>query len=250
MRKDIKYFLKKVRTIGCLIFTLCCFLCSCQNNQKVAGINEPVNNENVIIEIKDLFIDFEQTYIVVEVKLSEHGDVYDGELAQVFIDITGEAGYSYSCIGYNESSKSQMYLVSINSNKPPKGKIKLTVLDYRSASNPMRDIVNAEWSFSIDSNDANSLLDSLNVNDSMISEIKIFDEAIVIIPSTTDIIDELRTCEIKLYDENGELIEQTYNSFSNQKCNLSFGFIIPAANINQRKVSSIVIEQNEYHFES
>lgn len=235
---------KVIKALVCCVLTSAIiFLCSC-DNRDVSDLNTPIVHENISISLLELFGDEENTYIVAEVKLSESDSVYEGKIAETIItgDITGS--YSTNCIGYDDNKKTQIYLIHINSSV--KCKVEIDFRNYRSSSNPMNLIVEANWTFSVDLSKQNSLIRTVNVNDDIISHIKIFEKGIIIIPAQEYAIEDLSNCKIEIKDEFDSSVSLLANSLSADKCYLSFGCILLNTSSNNGNINKLTIDEKEY----
>ncbi len=228
--------------VCCIITSAIIFLCSC-NNGEVSGLNTPIVHENISISLLDLFGDEENTYIVAEVKLSEHDSVYEGKIAETIItgDLTGS--YSVNCIGYDDDKMTQIYLIHINSSV--KSKVEIDFRNYRSLSDPMNLIVEASWMFSVDLSKQNFLINTVDVNDDMISHVKIFNEGIIIVPAQEYTVGELSKCKIEIKDQFDSPVSLLANSLSIDKCYFSFGCILLDPSSNNGNINKLTIDEKE-----
>lgn len=236
--------MKGIKALVCCVLTAAIiFLCSC-DNREVPDWNTPIVHENISISLLDLFGDEENTYIVVEVKLSESDSVYEGKIAETIItgDITGS--YSTNCIGYDDNTKTQIYLIHIYSSM--KCKVEVDFRNYRSLSNPMNLIIEANWTFSVDLRKQKSLLKTVVANDDIISHIKIFKKGIIIVPAQGYTIEDLSNCKIEIKDQFDRLVSPLANSLSTDKCYLSFGCILLDTSSNHSDINKLTIDEKEY----
>ena len=236
--------IKKIRAlVCCVLISTVIFLCSCEQSV-VSDFNTPIEHENISISLLNLFGDEENTYIVAEVKLSENDSVYEGKIAETIItgDITGS--YSTNCIGYNESQKTQIYLIHINSST--KSKIEIDFRNYRSLTNPMNMIVEANWTFSVDLSKQNPLINTVNVNDDIISKIEIFENGIIIVPAQEYTIEDLSNCKIEIKDQFDGSVSLLANSLEMDKCYLSFGCILLDTSTSNGEINTLTIDEKEY----
>lgn len=235
-----KKILSGVLCVACLL--LVCLLCaSCSSEKETIGLHKPVVVENISVEVVDFFGDTENTYFVVNLLLSEHDSVYDGQLSSVIVNTKTQGGYSFYCVGRDEIEHTQTYLIHINA--PAKGKIELTFKNYRSTTNPMNRIVDGEWLFTIDSKEMKSPNETITIEDKALRHIKLFDNAIIILPSTSITFEELRSYKISAFDEMGEEISVTVNSMLENSCYFNFAFLMFE---NQNDLEKISINNIDY----
>lgn len=226
--------LNGVLCFACLL--LVGLLCvSCASEKETAGLHKPIVVENVSVEVVDFFGDSENTYFVVKLLLSEHDSVYDGKLSDMIVSTEMQGGYSFYCVGHDEIGHTQTYLVHINA--PAKGKIGLTFGDYRSIDNPMNRIVDGKWMFSIDSQDMKYLNKTLTIEDETLKSISLFDNAIIIHPSTSINLEEFKSYKVAAFDVMGKEIPAVVNSMSEDYCYFHFAFIMLEKQDDLKKIS-------------
>lgn len=241
MRKKI---LCCVLCLACLLL-VCLSLASCESEEKTTGLHKPIVVDNVSVEIIDFFGDSGNTYFVVNLLLSEHDSVYDGQLSSVMINTEMQGGYSFYCVRRDEIEHTQTYLIHINA--PAKGEIELTFNNYRSIINPMNRIVDGEWLFSIDSKEMNNLNETITIEDKTLKHIKLFDNAIIILPSTSINFEEFKSYKVLAYNAIGEEIPAVVNSMSENNCYFSFVFLRFEK---QDEVEKITINNIDYFIDS
>lgn len=242
MRKKI------LRCAFCCVFlpAVCWMLWSCESQRTRAGSHEPVAVENVSVEIVDFFGDAENTYVVAELLLSEHDSVYDGQLSSLIVDAAKmQGGYSFNCVGRDEIEHTQTYLICIGARA--KGEIGLTFINYRSVIDPMNRIVEGEWLFSIDSKEMTSLNETITIEDKTLNHIKLFDNAIIILPSTNISLEEFRAYKVSAFDTRGEEIPTVVNSMLENNCYFNFAFLMFE---NQNDLEKISINNIDYFIDS
>ena len=235
---------KAIEAVVCVVLISATIsLCSCEN-KVVSDLNTPIEHENISISLLSLFGDEENTYIVAEVKLSENDSVHEGKIDETIITGRLSGGYSTNCIGYDDSKKTQIYLVHINSSG--KCKTKIDFMNYRSLSNPMNLIVKANWTFTVDLRKQNPLVNTVYVNDDVISQIKVFEDGIIIVPAQEHTIEDLSNYKIEIKDQFDNSASLLANSLSMDKCYLSFGCILLDNSSNHSDINKLIIDEKEY----
>jgi len=217
--------------------------CSC-GKEKLPGLNTPVTHENISISLTDVFGDDDHTYIVAEAVLSEYESVYDGKIAEIIVSGDGTGGYSWHCIGWDEEKSTQNYLICINSSD--KSERKIEVRDFRSVSNPMNKLADALWVFSVDTALAKPLVQTIEVHDEILSEIKVYERALILIPSEEITAEELSSYGIAVKDGSGQESVLKANSLMAERCYFSFGCLLFEDSSDLDKSKTLVIGEKEY----
>ncbi len=235
----------KKRLKGILVCTLAMIavgLCSCER-EDVPGLNTSVTHENIAVTLTDLFGDEEHTYITAEVELTENDSVYEGTIAEIIVSGDGTGGYSWHCIGWDKKSHTQTYLIAVTSSDKCVRTIEF--LDYRSVTDPMNEIADASWLFSVDTSAAELLCDTVEVHDEMLSEIRVFESAMILIPSDGVSTEALSALEATVIDQSGNEAALSANSLSAERCRFSFGILLLEEEISS-DISKIVLGEKEY----
>lgn len=234
--------LKKI--LCCVLCFACLTVCSCETGNKKAGLHQAVVLDNISVEVSDFFGDSENTYIVLKLLLSEHDSVYDGQLSNVTLNTKMQGGYSYYCVARNESKHTQTYLIHVNA--PSKGKLDLTIKNYRSVINPMNRIVEGEWQFSIDSKRIKPLKETIVIENEPIDQIQLFDNAIIIHPSESINFEEFRSYQVSAFNSFEEEVFPEVNSISENNCYFDFVFLKFEK---QEELKKITINNIDYFFD-
>lgn len=231
--------------IGSCFALLILGLCSCEK-EELFGMDHPVTHENIAVSVTGMFGDEESTYLVADVVLSDVDSVSDGKIADIIVSGDGNGGYSWHCIGYNEEENTQIYLISVNS--PEKLVRKIEFLDFRSAANPMNTIVDASWEFSVDTAMAEPLMKTLVIQDELLSEIKVYKNALILVPADGMKAEDLYVYEIFVRDGTGTEMELVANSIKTERCYFRYGCLLLGENVIADEVKTVVIGEKEYVF--
>ena len=119
-------------------------------------------------------------------------------------------------------------------------------MNYRSLSNPMNLIVKANWTFTVDLRKQNPLINTVYVNDDVISQIKVFEDGIIIVPAQEHTIEDLSNYKIEIKDQFDNSASLLANSLSMDKCYLSFGCILLDNSSNHSDINKLIIDEKEY----
>ena len=242
------------RIAFCVLLFAPLFLCTCKSsidtglNVKVTHENismsiVKVTHENISMSIIDMFGDDDATYVIAKLELSEHDSVYDGKIPDYSVLVTGNisGGYSSCCIGYDEENKTQTYLVKINS--PDRCNVDIEFGDYCSTSDLTRKIVDGDWKFSVDLRKRTPLLNTIDVNEGVLSQINVFERAVILFPMNGT--EELSNCKIEFKGKNGKTIIPSADSLAVDGCYSSCG-VVTFENAEDGEPKKIVIDGVEY----
>lgn len=238
---------KRRSALGCACLLIICFsLGSCGLKEKTPGLHETVVVENASVEVIDFFGDAENTYIVAELLLSEHDSVYDGQLSSLIVSAPKmQGGYAFYCVGRDEIEHTQTYLICIGARA--KGEIGLTFINYRSVINPMNRIVEGEWRFSIDSGEMKSPNETIIIENATLKHIKLFDNAMIVLPSANISLEEFRAYRVAAFNATGEELFAAVNSMSEEHCHFEFAFL---RFDKQEELKKITINDIDYFIDS
>ena len=223
-RQPVKGWRSTLRKVTGVLFIVGCFflllLTSCQT-EKQSGLGQHVTVENLDVSIVDVFGNENQAYIIAVATLPSTESVQAAELESVLVDCHGvEGSYSFYCIGRNEETHTQTYLISLKSESGSlcNKKVNVSFTNFSSLENPMYRLIHGEWTFSFRLQYDPAEQQVFLFHDGTIQEIFLYDRAIILCPANHTSFDQMKAQPIIFENADGVSITPQVSSQYEEKC--------------------------------
>ena len=237
----------RVIVIICIIAVLCSMSllmqsCSGSGDNSPAGIEQTVGD--MTVKNEKVFGEKNNAYILATVNVPK-GISFKGRISDIILSVDGAGGYSFACIGEDEATRTQTYIISITADPDVnlnKKNATLKFIGYNSTEGTMESLAKGELEFSVKLDLDNNYIDVPMSDDSAIPAeyVRIYPGAVVIGTITgTDV--KTAFSDIKIINTDGDTVDLEINSRQATGNNMTEVFCLFDKKTDISKISKITV---------